>query len=147
ILADPLSQLRSGTHNKNTIFTHYDAFLKDEQIRSILKPDCIIRFGAMPVSKSLMFYLKENHNIPQYVIDSGRGWRDPVGSASEFIYCHEEIFCVKLIDALQNKERKNEEWIRKWKQINDLATVHFSKLTSLDLNEVNFIHHLQTHLP
>src|SRR5699024_8761175 len=54
ILADPLSQLRSGAHKKDNIIEGYDAFLRDQSIREILKPDFIIRFGAMPVSKAYL---------------------------------------------------------------------------------------------
>ena len=42
------------------IIDTYDTFLRDEAVREDLKPDLIIRFGAMPVSKALSFFLKEN---------------------------------------------------------------------------------------
>ena len=60
IIADPLSQLRSGEHNENMIIDAYDAFLRNEEANNELKPDFIIRFGAMPVSKALTIFLKEN---------------------------------------------------------------------------------------
>src|SRR5699024_6106531 len=59
IIADPLSQIRSGNHNKENIIDGYDAFLRDETIREKLAPDFIIRFGAMPVSKAYLFYVQE----------------------------------------------------------------------------------------
>ena len=46
ILADPLSQLRSGTHAKEYIIDSYDAILKNETIAASLVPDVVIRFGA-----------------------------------------------------------------------------------------------------
>src|SRR5699024_8259211 len=51
VLADPLSQLRAGTHEKQTVITAYDAFLRTETVRTKYKPDYIIRFGAMPRSE------------------------------------------------------------------------------------------------
>src|SRR5699024_9155743 len=55
ILADPLSQVRSGNHFKDYVIEGYDAILRNETVRKQLKPDFIIRFGAMPVSKAYLF--------------------------------------------------------------------------------------------
>src|SRR5699024_3361284 len=60
VLADPLSQLRAGAHEKDTVITTYDAVLRTESIRANFKPDYIIRFGAMPISKNYLFYVKEH---------------------------------------------------------------------------------------
>ncbi|HYK72135.1 MAG TPA: 2-succinyl-5-enolpyruvyl-6-hydroxy-3-cyclohexene-1-carboxylic-acid synthase, partial [Pseudoneobacillus sp.] len=45
ILADPLSQLRSGVHNDQFIVDGYDNFLRNEDAKKNLKPDIILRFG------------------------------------------------------------------------------------------------------
>src|SRR5690625_3319517 len=50
ILADPLSQLRAGKHERDTIVDGYDAIFREQQWRQQLKPSFIIRFGAMPTS-------------------------------------------------------------------------------------------------
>ena len=55
ILADPLSNLRNGEHDKTLIIDAYDSFLKDEEIKEALRPDAVIRFGPMPVSKPLFY--------------------------------------------------------------------------------------------
>src|SRR5699024_10543097 len=56
ILADPLSQLRAGKHEHQHIVESYDAIFRNPWMREQLKPEYIIRFGAMPVSKSYLFY-------------------------------------------------------------------------------------------
>ena len=71
----------------------YDTFLRNEDAKVYLKPDVIVRFGAMPVSKALTIFLKENHHADQLVIDGGGGWRDPASLSTEMIYCNESIFC------------------------------------------------------
>jgi len=144
ILADPLSQLRSGLHNKEMIINHYDAFLKDEEIRKFLKPELIIRFGAIPVSKSIMFYLKENESVSQMVIDSGQGWRDPVGSAEQFIYCDETYFCQKLLNEVIGQEKKNYEWFQKWQSINEITDVTLKENLPHSINEVSVVSYLQS---
>src|SRR5690625_1425922 len=44
ILADPLSQLRAGEHEKASVISGYDAMFRSQTVREFLKPDYIIRF-------------------------------------------------------------------------------------------------------
>ena len=97
ILADPLSQLRSGDHSGDMIIDTYGTFLRNEEAKKNLQPDIIIRFGAMPVSKVLTLFLKENFATRQIVVDGGVGWRDPAMLSSEMVYCNESIFCEELV--------------------------------------------------
>lgn len=117
ILADPLSQLRSGTHDGTHIIDTYDTFLRNEEVKSFLKPDIIIRFGAMPISKALTGFLKGNHEAEQYVIDGGGGWRDPNAVTSKMIYCDEFILCKSILGHLQTS--KTSSYLEKWLNINE----------------------------
>ncbi|WP_071460475.1 2-succinyl-5-enolpyruvyl-6-hydroxy-3-cyclohexene-1-carboxylic-acid synthase [Bacillus massilinigeriensis] len=117
ILADPLSQLRSGVHDKSYIIDGYDTFLRNEAAKTVLKPDVVLRFGAMPVSKALSLFLKENRQAMQIVVDGGNGWRDPLMSASRMVYASETQFCLALSDAMKKKP-ENEEYLERWKQLN-----------------------------
>src|SRR5699024_9387809 len=47
VLADPLSQLRTGDHSKSHVIATYDALFRDKKVRKTLKPDYVLRFGAM----------------------------------------------------------------------------------------------------
>ncbi|MFB5164699.1 2-succinyl-5-enolpyruvyl-6-hydroxy-3-cyclohexene-1-carboxylic-acid synthase [Parageobacillus toebii] len=120
ILADPLSQLRSGTHAKEYIIDSYDAILKDETIAASLVPDVVIRFGAMPVSKPLFLLLKRYPSIKQIVVDGEGEWREPTLMASYMVYCDEVEFCRRLIDIGTPKQSKS-QWSTTWKMINDIA--------------------------
>lgn len=120
ILADPLSQLRSGTHEKEYIIDSYDAILKDEKIAASLVPDVVIRFGAMPVSKPLFLLLKRYVNIKQIVVDGEGGWREPTLAASYMVYCDEIEFCRQLVHIGKPKRSKS-EWSATWKAINGIA--------------------------
>ncbi|WP_238985127.1 2-succinyl-5-enolpyruvyl-6-hydroxy-3-cyclohexene-1-carboxylic-acid synthase [Bacillus kwashiorkori] len=129
ILADPLSQLRSGIQYGRQIIDGYDTFLRDRTVRDSLKPELIVRFGAMPISKALSFYLKEHQEVSQMVIDERSGWRDPVASAYKMIYCNETIFCNRLYTYLNNYEAVT-DWNDKWVELN-----HFVKNASKIINE------------
>src|SRR5690625_3108650 len=135
ILADPLSQLRSGAHKKDNIIEGYDAFLRDQSIREILKPDFIIRFGAMPVSKAYLFYVQENDDIPQFVVENNEGYRDPSGIDSAFIYADPILFCedaVKLQPNLPNIERY---WLTIWQQMNQITKSYLSAPSQAAITE------------
>lgn len=118
ILADPLSQLRSMSDVSDLIMDSYDAILRSEAAQSTLEPDVVIHFGGMPVSKSLSLFFKSLPQVHHIFVDGNGGWRDPNYLSSDMIYCSETIFCKKLS---RFTYKKNEEWIKKWKQVNTLA--------------------------
>lgn len=123
ILADPLSGLRSGTHRKVNIIETYDALLKNKVIRDRMKPDFIIRFGAMPVSKPYLFFIKENATIPQFVVENHSGYREPTGNVTEFIYADPTTLCEELLAV--DQPAFSEEWLHDWKAMNKVARNHF----------------------
>src|SRR5690625_934291 len=92
ILADPLSQLRSGNHSKDTIIEGYDALLKDASQRGQLKPDYIIRFGAMPISKSYLHFVQEHKNIIHIVVEDEAGIREPTNQSTHYVWAHGPTF-------------------------------------------------------
>ncbi|WP_421380800.1 2-succinyl-5-enolpyruvyl-6-hydroxy-3-cyclohexene-1-carboxylic-acid synthase [Bacillus salacetis] len=116
VLADPLSSLRSGQHDQSQVIDGYDSFLRADKFKSQMKPDVVIRIGAMPVSKALTLYLKDQE-IEHLVIDSGGLWRDPTGKATEMIYADEAQVLNGLSDIVEASV-ENDEWLNKWVMIN-----------------------------
>jgi len=125
IIADPLSQLRSGSHRKQIIVDSYDTFLRDEYIAEQLVPDVIIRFGAMPVSKAVLLFLKKHPEIKQIIIDGDDLWRDPTLLASEVIHADPIGFCQSLTRVIPIKEGVS-AWLNRWLTADRLAgeTLH-----------------------
>ncbi|MGE7603332.1 2-succinyl-5-enolpyruvyl-6-hydroxy-3-cyclohexene-1-carboxylic-acid synthase [Peribacillus sp. NPDC097675] len=121
ILADPLSQLRSGMHDKDGIIETYDTFLRDEAAKAAFQPDVVLRFGSMPVSKPLLLFLKKQKQAVTLVIDGGAGWREPAGLATSMIYCDETDFCHRIGENLTRATERN--WLGLWQAINE-ATKH-----------------------
>ncbi|WP_113927221.1 2-succinyl-5-enolpyruvyl-6-hydroxy-3-cyclohexene-1-carboxylic-acid synthase [Bacillus sp. P14.5] len=116
VLADPLSSLRSGTHDKSNVIDGYDSFLRIEKFKKLVEPDIVIRVGAMPVSKALTLYLK-NQDIEHWVVDSGGMWRDPAGKATEMIFADEAEFLNALSESVKTSP-SNESWLKTWVGIN-----------------------------
>lgn len=147
ILADPLSQLRSGKHDKIGIIDGYDSILKDQDIVNELKPEIIIRFGPMPVSKPLMLMLKNNPDIVQVIVDPSEEYRDPTLNASYLINCENEIFCRELSIRLEGNTSSS--YYEKWKLCNEIFTEmvehHLSQMD--DVFEGKIVSELQKLLP
>ncbi|WP_010097122.1 2-succinyl-5-enolpyruvyl-6-hydroxy-3-cyclohexene-1-carboxylic-acid synthase [Ornithinibacillus scapharcae] len=147
ILADPLSQLRSGPHSTKNIIEGYDAFLRGGKIRQSLKPDYIIRFGAMPVSKAFLFYVKENPDITQFVIEEETGYREPVGNSSEFIFTDPIAFCSGLVEANNHFQMEETEWLQQWKRLNEIAKSHLLTASDEELTEGEAVKQLMEVIP
>jgi 2-succinyl-5-enolpyruvyl-6-hydroxy-3-cyclohexene-1-carboxylate synthase len=119
VLADPLSQLRSGRHGKERIIENYDSLLKDPKWAGRLAPNVVIRFGAMPVSKPLTLLLKKVKTAAHYIVDGGNGWRDPVKRGTTVVYSDEIDFCKKLSNIIVMNPVS--EWFTMWEKLNQQA--------------------------
>ncbi|CAH2717464.1 2-succinyl-5-enolpyruvyl-6-hydroxy-3-cyclohexene-1-carboxylate synthase [Neobacillus rhizosphaerae] len=146
ILADPLSQLRSGKHSLENVIETYDTFLRNEDAKTYLKPDVVLRFGAMPISKALSIFLKENHTAEQIVIDGGGGWRDPAALSTNMLFCNETIFCEKLLTFLDAKSPSG--FLQDWKKVNRLTKENMALVKDLTaLSEGKLFYQLTDMLP
>lgn len=146
ILADPLSQLRSGLHSHENIIESYDTFLRNEDAKAFLKPDVVIRFGAMPISKALTIFLKENQTADQYVVDGGGGWRDPASLSTDMIFCNEALFCEKLVSLSTNEA--SSAFIKNWRNLNELTKTTMKQVRDITvLSEGRLFYQLTDLLP
>ncbi len=120
LLADPLSQVRAGEHEKDHVIECYDAILKSPKMRESFKPDFVIRFGAMPVSKPYMLMLKENQDIEHYIIEDFEGHREPTTSSTQFIYAEGKAFCESLSQSSSDLFF-DVDWLKLWQKANQTA--------------------------
>jgi len=93
ILADPLSQVRCGAHDRSHVVDSYDALLRVGALAPSLTPDIILRVGGIPASKPLLGYLERHGRIGQTVIDGGGGWLDPGRLASQVVHADPRRLC------------------------------------------------------
>lgn len=116
ILADPLSQVRCGAHDRASVIDAYDAFLRDAALMKQLAPDVVLRFGAIPTSKPVLQYLQAHASARQILI-GGDTWNDPAQIASEAINGDPTLVCNMLLDGGAN-ERASSDWLNQWQAIN-----------------------------
>lgn len=112
ILADPLSQLRAGTHDLDHVITTGDPIARVTGLADPLSPEAILRFGAAPTSKVLTTWLAENDTIPQVVVDDA-GWRDPAASATVMVRSDPVTAAALLAKAITPAPS---EWAATWRR-------------------------------
>ncbi|MCW8944566.1 MAG: 2-succinyl-5-enolpyruvyl-6-hydroxy-3-cyclohexene-1-carboxylic-acid synthase [Sedimenticola sp.] len=113
ILADPLSNLRHGSHDKACIIENYDAFIESQAEH--LNPSWILRFGALPVSKGLLQYL-DKCAAPQLVCDPYQQWPKLPPHARLSIAADPTLLCA-AISAL-DLEPAPADWLATFTRIN-----------------------------
>lgn len=146
ILADPLSQIRQGTHTKEHIIDGYDAILRSNTVREKLRPDFLIRFGAMPVSKPYLFYVQKHADVHQFVIENNDGYRDPTNNLSQFIYADQCAVADQLAQ-VQGRESADLKWLKQWKQLNDIAGKHVEVEEEHAVTEGSVVRSIHKHIP
>lgn len=133
VIADPLSQLRAGEHAKSTIITGYDAMFRMREIRERFKPDYILRFGAMPTSKSYRFFVEAHADVPQYVVEQADAVREPTNHESTYVLAEGLLFSRALERAVQTKASAN--WLKSWQRHEAITTSILSAASSPVLTE------------
>ncbi len=130
IFADPLSGVRFGPHVKNAaILGGYETFLQAKE-QTWLKPDLILRFGAVPTSKWVNEYLDSlDSRYHIHIRESGR-WADQSHKTSIFLQINPSITCQRLVSASRRQAEDN--WQKRWVNIeeNSWAVIHENMATS-----------------
>ncbi len=122
ILADPLSQVRCGPHDRSHVIDGYDALLRLDGLAAVLAPDLILRMGGTPASKPLQQFLQHDR-AHQIIVDDGGEWNDPARVAAEFLPANPRLFCEALLSSLAPHTRKTAAsgWLATWQRVNGQA--------------------------
>ncbi|MDX9995220.1 MAG: 2-succinyl-5-enolpyruvyl-6-hydroxy-3-cyclohexene-1-carboxylic-acid synthase [Rhodocyclaceae bacterium] len=78
IIAEPLSGLRHGPHDRSRILVHAARFLRDTSLPALPAPDWVLRFGAFPVSRTLERWLAGLHDAHHVLVAPPGRWPDPL---------------------------------------------------------------------
>ena len=77
VLADPLSGLRYGGHDRSDILGAYDVFLRSPRFADALAPEVFLYFGAPPTSKAFDRYAARFPAALHTGVDPAGAFRDP----------------------------------------------------------------------
>jgi 2-succinyl-5-enolpyruvyl-6-hydroxy-3-cyclohexene-1-carboxylate synthase len=85
ILADPLSGLRAGPHDRSLVLARGDQLARPGPWLDAHRPDLVIRTGAMPTSKPLL-ELMAGARPELLVLDGGAGYREAAILPATFVH-------------------------------------------------------------
>ena len=115
ILADPLSQLRRGPHDRSHVIAGYDAMLR-APIDPDLRPEVVLRVGRTPTSKALGAFLAGLADAEQVVIAEPGRWNDPDLVAARSLDADPTAVCRRLLEALAPPPSADAAWPAAWRE-------------------------------
>ena len=113
LLADPLSGLRTGAHDRTHIVDAYDAFLRDPRAET-LAPDCFLRFGAAPTSKALNQFLVWATDATHILCDLPGSFRDPNAVTTHRLTADAQSAADALTEAVSSA--RDDAWLSQWRE-------------------------------
>jgi 2-succinyl-5-enolpyruvyl-6-hydroxy-3-cyclohexene-1-carboxylate synthase len=120
VLADCLSGVRCGPHDRSLVIDCYDAFVGTAPKGAGLDPEVVLRFGAVPVSKPLVGFLERCRDARHIHVDGDAGWRDPGYLAGEMWRTEATGFCAGLAASFETGRRRG-AWVNGWLTAADQA--------------------------
>jgi len=112
ILADPLSGLRAGPHDRSLVVTRADQLVRPGAWIEAHGPDLVIRTGAMPTSKPILQML-ERTRPGLMVVDGDGGWREPALLPATFLHADVAATARGISTRLGPAFRRT-TWTRAW---------------------------------
>ncbi len=110
VLADPLSSLRYGPHDRASIFGAYDLFLRSTRFAAREEPEAVLQFGAPLTSKAYHLYAARHVNDVRLAVDAAGAWRDPSRRLSEVFAAPSAPFAAALAEALRPEAEPLASW-------------------------------------
>lgn len=113
ILADPLSGLRCGSHDRTMVVDAYEVLLRDRAFCDSHQPDAVVQFGDPPVSKALGRFLASRKRKFHLMAANPGTWPDPQFAATEAVRIDPQRLCGALLEVLAPGARDS-GWLRAW---------------------------------
>ena len=124
ILADPLSNVRrcynsdSNRSEKedidinNVVISTYDAFLADKELWPILKPDCVIQFGQIVVSKRVQQMIASWTDVEYIEVNPTMDSMNPTGKTTMHVQASIDVFTH-----LYGKNNNSDTYLNIWRRL------------------------------
>ena len=124
ILADPLSNVRrcynsdsnrsekEGIDINNVVISTYDAFLAEKELWPILKPDCVIQFGQIVVSKRVQQMVASWDNVEYIEVNPTMDSMNPTGKTTTHMQASIDVFTN-----LYGVQNDSHAYLGKWQHL------------------------------
>src|SRR3954453_1661162 len=116
VLADAVSGVRCGLHDRSRVGCHYDVLLRSSAWADAHVPELVLRIGDTPTSKPLRAWLARTS---QLVVDPHAVWHEPTRAAETFVQTAPGPLCAAVADALSTEP--DQQWLRDWREADDLV--------------------------
>jgi 2-succinyl-5-enolpyruvyl-6-hydroxy-3-cyclohexene-1-carboxylate synthase len=118
VLADALSNVRTGPHDRSAVVAHHDWLVRTHAKRERHRPDHERRFGDTPTSKGLGRMLDEL-DVPQVLVDDGGGWNRPSGTRLVRVDADPVAFAAAGAEAVGGQASADPGWASAWLDADD----------------------------
>lgn len=141
ILAEPLSNMRFGPHDRSRVATHQARFLRDG---ALPEPAWVLRFGAFPVSRTLERWLAGLSSAQQILVAPPGRWPDPLWRHATLVRAD----ALALVEALAPRVAAAPAgWCERWQAAEAQAAARAAEVCSGELFEGTVARHLLAALP
>jgi 2-succinyl-5-enolpyruvyl-6-hydroxy-3-cyclohexene-1-carboxylate synthase len=117
VLAEPLSGLRFGPHDRSQVITGYDAFLRDTDWCADQAPGLVLRFGGSLTWRSVALFLEGHLDATHWLVDPDGAWDDPARLATLHLPVDPVPLCeavtARLIE-LGHGPPAGGNWLARW---------------------------------
>lgn len=155
ILADPLSNVRrrynsadnqsnkEGIDTNNVVISTYDALLAGQALWRELKPDCVIQFGQIVVSKRVQQMIASWTDVEYIEVNPTMDSMNPTGKTTMHVQASIDVFTY-----LYGKNNSSDTYLNIWQRLDQEGKKQLS--TAVDepqCFEGRTIRELQAHIP
>lgn len=120
ILADPLSNVRGCSTSKVVIST-YDALLAGQALWNELKPDCVIQFGQIVVSKRVQQMIASWTDVEYIEVNPTMDSMNPTGKTTMHMQASIDVFTH-----LYGKNNNSDTYLNIWRRLDQAGKKQLS---------------------
>lgn len=120
ILADPLSNVR-GCDTSNVVISTYDALLARQSLWHELKPDCVIQFGQIVVSKRVQQMIASWTDVEYIEVNSTMDSMNPTGKTTMHVQASIDVFTH-----LYGKNNNSDTYLNIWRRLDQAGKKQLS---------------------
>lgn len=111
ILADPLSNMR-GCNTSDVVISTYDALLAGQALWHELKPDCVIQFGQIVVSKRVQQMIASWTDVEYIEVNPTMDSMNPTGKTTIHMQASIDVFTH-----LYGKNNNSDTYLNIWRRL------------------------------
>lgn len=124
ILADPLSNVR-GCGTSKVVISTYDALLAGQSLWHELKPDCLIQFGQIVVSKRVQQLIASWNDVEYIEVNPTMDSMNPTGKTTMHVQASIDVFTH-----LYGKNNSSDTYLNIWRRLDQAGKKQLS--TAID---------------